>query len=417
MRLTRVFKIPYRKDLIELFKASKNLYNQALSLTKNHYKETKKILNYPTLYKIIRNDYPNLYKSLPSQTAQQILKLTVQDVKSFVKKIKKKEKASFPSFKKNLNLLIFTNQISKITYDGKIKLCRISQPVIIPKKVYTADLKNFQQIRLIPKQNYIQVDVIYNKDCENKDLDYNLYASIDLGVNNLIALTTNTNINPILINGRPFKSYNQFYNKRKAYLQSIKDKMKIKGNTKRLNKLEEKRKNWFKDKFHQISKYVIRFLVKNKIGNLVIGYNKSWKNEVNLGKKNNQKFQYIPFRMLVDFLKYKAELVGIKTHFVEENYTSKVDALALEPFPSEEVPQKEFNGKRVKRGLFQSSVGVLVNADVNGALNILRKVIGDAFLRRLPDRGLWCSPVKIRGIDPNSLQRGLEKLNCLNAFG
>ncbi|MDL1957018.1 MAG: transposase [Candidatus Desulfofervidus auxilii] len=408
MKLTRVFKIPYRKDLIELFRASKELYNQALSLIKNHYKETKKTLNYLALYKIIRNNYPNLYKSLPSQTAQQILKLAVQDVKSFVKKLKKREKASFPSFKKSLNLLIFTNQTSKITNDGKIKLCKISQPINIPKGVYIDDFKNFQQIRLIPKKDYVQVDVVYNKECENKELNYDLYASIDLGVNNLVALVVNADINPILINGRPFKSYNQFYNKRRAYLQSIKDKMKIRGNTKRLNKLEKKRKNWFKDKFHQISKYLIRFLVKNKIGNLVIGYNKDWKNKVNLGKKNNQSFQYIPFRMLVNFLRYKAELVGIKTYLVKENYTSKVDALALEPFPSEEAPQKEFNGKRIKRGLFQSSIRVLVNADVNGALNILRKVIGDAFLR-LPDRGLWCSPVKIRGIDPNSLQ--MELLN------
>jgi len=407
MKLTRVFKILYRKDLIEFFKASKELYNQALFLIKNYYKENKKILNYCSLYKIIKNDYPDLYKSLPSQTAQQILKLVIQDVKSFVKKLKKKEKTSFPSFKKNLNLLIFTNQNSKITHNGKIKLSKIYQPIIIPKKVYTADFKNFQQIRLIPKSDYIQVDVVYNKECKNKNLDYNLYASIDLGVNNLIALVTNTDINPILINGKPFKSYNQFYNKIKAYLQAIKDKMKIKKNTKRLNKLETKRKEWFKDKFHQISKYVIRFLVKNKIGNLVIGYNKNWKNGTNLGKKNNQIFYQIPFSMLINFLKYKAELVGIKVILTDERYTSKVDSLALEPIPSEEAPQKEFNGKRVKRGLFQSSIGVLVNADVNGALNILRKVIGDVFLKRLPDRGLWCSPVKIRGITPNSLQRGL----------
>ena len=148
-------------------------------------------------------------------------------------------------------------------------------------------------------------------------------------------------------------------------------------------------------------------MVKNEIGKLIIGKNKNQKQEINIGKKNNQSFVQIPFDKLLQMLEYKAKLTGIEVIYQEESYTSKADALNLDPLPTYKKDKKDsyqFSGKRTKRGLYQSAKKVLLNADINGALNIARKVIGDSFIS-LFDRGLWCNPVKIRAIEPNSLKR------------
>jgi len=148
-------------------------------------------------------------------------------------------------------------------------------------------------------------------------------------------------------------------------------------------------------------------LVKNKIGKLIIGKNKNQKQSINIGKKNNQSFIQIPFDKLLQMLEYKANLAGIEVIYQEESYTSKADSLSLDTLPNYKKSEKasySFSGKRAKRGLYQSAKGVLLNADINGALNIARKVIGDSFLS-LSDSGLWCSPLKIRVIEPNSLKR------------
>ncbi len=126
------------------------------------------------------------------------------------------------------------------------------------------EFKKFQQIRLLPKRDYIKVEIVYITEQKNENLNYNLFASMDLGINNLIALVSNSGNKPILINGKHLKSYNQYYNKLKSKLQSIKDKMNIKQNRKKLNQLETKREDFIKNQFHQLSKYLIRYLVKNK---------------------------------------------------------------------------------------------------------------------------------------------------------
>ena len=432
MRLTRQFKIPYRDDLKDLFEVSKNLYNQSLWTIKQHYKENEEYLNYETLDKIMKQT-TNLkneinYKLLPAQTSQQILKLLDKNHKSFFKSIKDYEKNPSkylgkpkpPKYKKNYNLLIYTNQNSEIDLINRtIKLSnsinpnatKITKPIVIPKSIFTMDFKDYKQIRVLPKRDHIKVEIIYEVEIKNENLDYDLFASIDLGINNLIALISNTGNQPILISGKIIKSYNQFYNKIRSKLQSIKDKMNIKYQTKRLNDLETKREDYINNQFHQLSKYIIRYLVQNRIGKLIIGKNKNQKQEVNIGKKNNQTFVQIPFDKLLSMLEYKAKLVGIEVVYQEESYTSKADALNLDPLPTYSKKSKKdsysFSGKRVKRGLYQSAKKILLNADINGALNIARKVVGDAFIK-LFDRGLWCNPVKIRVIEPNSLQRILN---------
>ena len=423
MRLTRTFKIPYRDDLKKFFEHSKNLYNQSLWTIKQYYKESNKYLNYNALDKIMKQT-TNLenkinYKLLPAQTSQQILKLLDKNLKSFFKSIKDYEKNPSkylgkprpPKYKDKYNFLIYTNQNSKIDLINKtIKLSKIDKPIVIPKKVFTMDFKSHKQIRLLPKRDHIKVEIVYEADVKNENLDYNLFASIDLGINNLIALISNTRNQPILISGKIIKSYNQFYNKISSKLQSIKDKMNIKYQTKQLNELETKRIDYINNQFHQLSRYIIRYLVKNKIGKLIIGKNKNQKHEINIGKRNNQTFVQIPFNKLLSMLEYKAKLVGIEVIYQEESYTSKADALNLDPLPTYKKDKKasyQFSGKRTKRGLYQSAKKVLLSSDINGALNIARKVVGDSFIS-LFDRGLWCNPVKIRVTKPDSLQRILK---------
>ncbi|MFQ6039789.1 MAG: RNA-guided endonuclease TnpB family protein, partial [Candidatus Poribacteria bacterium] len=187
---------------------------------------------------------------------------------------------------------------------------------------------------------------------------------------------------PLLVNGRPLKSINQFYNKRRAQLVSQLPDPKSAGGdarsrqtSKRLDRLTDKRNRRIKHELHVASFNIIDHLVKERIGTLVIGKNKNWKQEINIGKKNNQNFVSIPHARFVDMLKYKAELQGIQVYTTEEGYTSKCSFLDLEPIEKHET----YVGQRIKRGLFRSKDGILINADINGSCNIIRKVAPNAF--------------------------------------
>ncbi|CAK0747890.1 transposase [Gammaproteobacteria bacterium] len=204
----------------------------------------------------------------------------------------------------------------------------------------------------------------------------------------MIAATNNIGKKPFIINGKPIKSVNQFYNKTKTKLMSY---IGDKGTSNRIKKITFHRNNYIEDKLHKISRFIINYCVENKIGTIIIGHNKEWKQEINIGKRNNQKFVNIPHSKLIDKIIYKAFLVGIKVITPEESYTSKIDALALEPLKKHEV----YLGKRIRRGLFQSSIGKLINADINGSINIARKVVGNCFAKSIINSGLAFSPCKI----------------------
>jgi len=321
-------------------------------------------------------------------TSQQILRLLDKNMKSYfaLLKIWKKNKKSlsgcpqFPKYKKKngRNLLIFSAQSQIRIRKGYVKLPQKMNVKKIKTKI--PDDKNsnhFKLLRIIPKLNYYVVELIYEKEEQiNENLDKNKYLSIDLGVNNLASIVTNQN-GSFLINGRIVKSINQYYNKTKAKIQSQLKKNHNKNWSKRLSRLETKRNFKLNDYFHKASKYIADFANDNNIKNIVIGKNKGWKNKVNIGKKNNQNFIQIPFQSLINKIKYKAQFVGINVIEQEESYTSICDSLGLEDI-KEHI---EYIGKRVKRGLFKSSIGKFINADINGALNILRKVVGDDFIK------------------------------------
>lgn len=183
-------------------------------------------------------------------------------------------------------------------------------------------------------------------------------------------------------------SVNQWYNKKKAKLMSF---VGNKGTSNRIRKITLFRNCWIEDKLHKISRYIVDFCKSNNIGTIIIGLNKEWKNEINIGKRNNQHFVSIPHSKLIDKIVYKANLLGIEVITHEESYTSKIDHLAFEPLKK----QESYLGKRKKRGLFQSSVGKLINADINGAIGIARKVVGDSFIGKIIDSGFVFNPVRI----------------------
>ena len=410
MRLVYSFKIQYTNELREQMILSNNLYNQANYMIKEHYKSTGKYLSYFDVElkcKTQEEQFNNYRKLQKAQCAQQILKILDQNWRSFFKSIKdyKRNPSKYkgcpkpPRYKEKsaYNSLIFTNQSCQIK-NSKIHLWKGCKPIKIPQKEY--DFSQFQQVRLIPKKRYIKVEIIYNKECVNSDLDASKSMGIDLGLDNLVTCVLEDKT--FIVSGKILKSINRLYNKTKAKLKSQKEgegKRRKWLNTDKLQKLEEKRLDFIKDYLHKTSRGIVNFCLSNKVSKIVIGHNKQWKDSIAIGKQNNQNFVNIPHSQLISYLKYKCELVGIILVECEESYTSKCDALAFEAIKKQDV----YLGKRVKRGLFQSSIGKLINADVNGALNILRKVISDSFVRKIIDSGSLFLPVKIRTIPELSI--------------
>ena len=410
MQLVFQFNIQENKAIHNMCLASNNLYNQALYIIKKEFNENNKFLGFSQMDKIMKVT-PNLdgevnYYNLKAQTAQQILRLLEKNWKSYFKSIKdwKNHSEKYkgmpkpPGFRKSgdKHLIIFTNQNSKIKESELI----LSKDLTLDIPEYRGkDFTKFNQIRILPRHKGYKVEIVYKQESLNCDLDILKYASIDLGLNNLATMIS-TETKPIIFNGKIIKSYNQWYNKRKAKLCSIKDKMKIKSYTNQLYKIEEDRECFINDYLHKVSKGIVQYCIENKISNLVCGHNNLWKDSIGLGKKTNQKFVNIPHSKLISYLKYKCELVGINFIETEEAYTSKCDHFVFE----EMEHQESYLGKRVKRGLFQSSVGKLLNADVNGALGILRKVVGDSGINQIINSGLLSNPVKIRNVFSTSLQ-------------
>lgn len=408
MRLVYKFNIGQNENISSLCKISNNLYNQALYIFRETLSKEDKWLSsfeLDTIMKNTKNLDGNInYKLLKAQCSQQVLRIIDKNIKSYYKTVqdykkhptKYKEKPGLPNYKKRGSEfnLYYTSQSCKIK-DGKIILSKdISIPIPQYEK-YSDLIKDFKQIRIKPSSCGYKIEIIYEvKDIEvSKGMEEKV-ASIDLGIDNLATLISEDFT--VLFSGKFVKSYNKLFNKILAKLNSIKDLQKIKGITKRIKKLYYDREQYIEDVFHKISRKIVDLLIDSKITKLVVGYNKGWKQNVNIGKKNNQKFTQIPFARLVSYLECKCELAGIEIVINEESYTSKCDSLAFEKIGKHE----NYLGKRRKRGLFQSSTGKLINADVNGALNIMRKVVGDSCesIRRIIDRGLLFNPVRITNV-------------------
>lgn len=334
------------------------------------------------------------FRNLPTAVSQQVIAQVFSSIRSWIRSKKEYEKSpskfkskpKLPKYKrgKKQNMVVFTTSACRLKNDGCIHFIK---NIIQPIKTKIGENK-LCQVRIIPQATCYVVEVIYEKKEQDLNLDKNNVLSIDFGLNNLCTCISNVGTTPFIVNGKIIKSFNQWYNKRKARLMSY---IGDKGTSRRLRQLNNYRNFWIDDHIHKISRFIVNHCIDNNIGSLVIGLNKGWKNRISLGKKTNQKFVEIPFSKLIDKISYKCKLVGISFQVNEESYTSKVDHLAFEKLCKHDV----YLGKRKKRGLFQSSIGKLINADINGAIGIGRKVFGDSYISGIIDSGLAFNPVRV----------------------
>ena len=333
------------------------------------------------------------FRNLPCAVSQQVIAQVFSTIKGWMRSVKEFEKnpskfhskPKLPKYKNGnkQNMIVFTTSACRIRDKHIYFIKNIIQS--IKTNVRKEELK---QVRIVPQATCYVVEVIYERKEQNLDLQKDNFLSVDLGLNNLCTCTSNVNQKFFIVNGKVVKSFNQWFNKTKAKWMSF---VGDKGTSKRLKRLICYRNLWINDKMHKISKFIINFCKKNNIGTIIIGLNKNWKQNVNLGNKNNQKFVEIPFSSLVGKISYKAKLVGIDVKITEESYTSKVDHLAFEILEKHDI----YLGKRKKRGLFQSSVNQLINADINGSIGIARKVFGDFAVQQIIGSGLAFNPIRV----------------------
>lgn len=374
--------------LRELCRISKNLTNQAIYNVRQHYFQEKQYLRYEANYHGMKT-YQN-YKLMNANMAQQTLKNVDQMFKSFFALIKlaKQGKYNFrhirlPNYLPkngyyNLTIVDFKikDNILTIPYSNTFKREKYRTKIQI-KIPQVLENKKIKQIQIIPKfdARFFEIQYIYEIQEENINLNTNNALAIDLGVNNLCTCVTNTG-KSFIIDGRKLKSINQFFNKQNAKLRSIKDKQNIKRQTKQQYLIFRKRKNRVDDYINKTCRYIINYCLSNDIGTLVVGYNQSFQNKTNLGKRNNQIFTQLPFGDIRIKLEFLCKRYNINYILQEESYTSKASFFDNDDLPTYNMdnPQTyEFSGKRVKRGLYRTKNNYLFNADCNGALNILRK--------------------------------------------
>ena len=258
------------------------------------------------------------------------------------------------------------------------------QPSQLPVIAKTQqDPSTINQVRIVPRHGYYVVEVVYTKEPTQAQVDPSFCVALDLGVTNLAAITSNREgFVPRLVNGRPLKTWNQWYNKRIAELRSCLPKDEQDRVTNQMERITNTRNRRINHSLHAASRKIVDFLAEQGVGTIIIGKNPLWKQEADMGARNNQNFAQIPHARFIDMLTYKAELVGIQVEVQEESYTSKASFLDLDPIPTykpDDETRYTFSGKRVKRGLYRAKDGREIHADVNGSYNILRKSRPSAF--------------------------------------
>jgi len=380
------------KKKIEIGLKPEDKLNDEQLKSVSHHLNTK--VKYPKINDFIDECVKNNqfdYRNLPAQTSIFVIKQVYNSFKGFWASLKeyKKNPNKFdglpkpPKYKKGLkhNLVVFTNQQVKVK-DGFIHF-----PRSVELQPLKTNVEKVDQVRIVPQATCYVVEVVYTVEGKNLNLNEENILTLDVGLNNLLTSCNNVGLKPFIVNGKHIKSFNKFWNKRLADAKSF---IGV-GTSKRQDKLNFKRNNWMQNKMHHISRFVVNYCIEHNIGRIIIGKNDGWKQLINLGSKTNQDFVQIPMAKLIEMITYKAELVGIGVELTEESYTSKVDHFAFE----EMKHQVKYLGKRVRRGLFQSSVGKLLNADVNGAIGIARKVVGDSFVEKILGRGFVCNPFRL----------------------
>jgi len=386
---------------------SKNLYNQGLYNTRQYFFNNNGFLKYPDNYHLCKTS--ENYKMMQAATAQQSLKFVERGMRSFFGLMKlyrngDLDRPSLPHYlpKDGLFMVAFPKNAFSIR-EGMVHL-GVSRAILkdfpdahrqltfrLPKPL---EGKNVQEIHILPIYDglYFKIKYCYQEKDEIVELDNDKYLSIDLGLDNFATFVDNATGTATIIDGMYVKSINQWYNKVNARLQSIKDKQGIEFSTERQLRLLWRRGNRINEFMNRAVNCIIKHCLDNNIGNVLIGELKDIKQNINHGRKNNQEFVQIPYGKFKAKLESKCLRFGIQYHLVDEAYTSRTDALALDEIKAQPYGKK----RRIKRGLFKSITGTVINADVNGALNILRNVAGDSPAKEIISRGRVNRPQRIK---------------------
>ena len=378
MNLTEIHHIKLNHELYsicdELCFKSKNLYNAALfEFRQSYFDKELDTLNWQNINRIFNQTNQYDYRELLAKVSNTVIKKLGNNLSSFWSLIKKsdyKKKVRVPKYLHKTNgrfIVEFNKQTfsNKRDEDNNLIICKSALNLRIPTKV-----ENPQQVRIVPKKWYYVIEVIYEVK-ENSIKQNKRVASIDLGLNNLATVVTNDGDNPILISGRKIKSINQYYNKRTSREKSLLPKNIY--TSKSLGRLWLKRNNKITYEIHKITKFLANYFDERDISKVIIGNNSGWKNGINIGRINNQNFVNIPYITFINQLTYKCKLLGITVIVREESYTSKASFLDYDEIPNyKDETTYKFSCKRIKRGLYRSSTRK-INADVNGAYNIMAK--------------------------------------------
>lgn len=369
---------------------SKNLYNEANYEIRQKFIKDGEYISYKNMnfeFKTHEN-----YKLTFSQPANCTLRVLDKNWKSYFRAIK--------DWKKNPSKYLGMPKLPKyLKKDGRFPWMIPNNQLVYYYEKGTVYIRNrllndyewkcrclgrIIQVRFIPRGSCYVMEIVYETEIPDVKAESNRIASIDLGVDNLVTMTNNIGLNPIIINGKGIKSINQYYNKRLAKEKSLLKIRHGKDWSKKLDSITFKRYQRMKNYMHNTSAYVIKWCVENNIDTLVVGKNKEWKQNTDMSKQSNQKFVSIPYQMLLQQLQYKCENVGIKYVETEESYSSGTSFLDGE----EPVKQNYDKSRRIERGLFKSSSGLLINSDVNGSLQIMMKVFPNAFNERYGIEGV-----------------------------
>jgi len=399
------------QEIDEICFKSKNLFNATLYNERQSFFNTGEFRYYNKVNKdFTKNNQPD-YRALPAKVSKHTQMKVNEAIKSFWS-LKKSKKISFtpkiPGYLKKNGRFVTEYEKGALSFqkEGFIKLSKTNIYIPIPRKLKIKDEDKdkgfkiiFQAVRLVPKNGYYLIEILYKKSIrklkKKKLTNQTRFASIDLGVNNLVTVTSNV-FQPIIINGRPIKSINQYYNKHRKKKQQLLPANQY--TSKKIQQLSYKREMKLNDYLHKSAKFLVNYLVSQTIDVLVIGTNNGWKQNINLGSHNNQNFVGIPFYKFKQILTYLCEENGIEIHEQEESYTSKasfLDGDSIPVFTKGDNKKYTFSGDRVCRGLYETKNKKLINADVNGSLNILKKFIDKNVTIEFHWDNLWNDLVEV----------------------
>jgi putative transposase len=360
---------------------AKNLWNAANYVMRQTFFEAGVRLSLGDLYKAVREHYPQDYEALPGKVANQVLIQVIHAWAAWVEASAtyNRDPSAFTGRPKLPKYKHKTAGRCMVVYEkGAISKRQLMRGLVTPSRLGIAiptqqTVETVRQVWVVPRTSCYVVEVVYEAQAANP-IESPYIAGIDLGIDNLAAVTSDKpGLRPFLVNGRPLKSINHYYNKRKAELQSR--LAPDRHSSHRIERLAHRRNCKVDDYLHKASRMMIDWCLVHQSGTLVIGKNPGWKQAVRLGKQTNQNFVSIPHARFIHMLTYKAQLAGVQVVVTEESYSSKCSFLDLEPVGK----HKQYCGRRIKRGLFRSGTGRLINADINAAFNIIRKAVPNAF--------------------------------------